>query len=86
MPLHKKVQVKIWKSSDVKSRNYFICLLCGKNYISYFLRFERAKYFAIRNEILRDSSRTELIPPNIRDEILSESGLTRTPSRLEKKK
>ena len=41
-------------------------------------------YFAIRNEFLCDSSRIEPILPNIRDEILSESGLTRTPSRLEK--
>ena len=41
-------------------------------------------YFAIRHEFLCDSSRTEPILPNIRDEILSESGLTRTPSRLEK--
>ena len=40
-------------------------------------------YFAIRNEFLCDSSRIEPILPNIRDEILSESGLTRTPSRLE---
>ena len=42
--------------------------------------------FAIRNEFLRDSSRIEPIPPNIRDEIVSESGLTRTPSRLAEKK
>ena len=42
-------------------------------------------YFAIRNEFLRDSSRIEPLLPNIRDKILSESGLTRTPSRLEKK-
>ena len=42
-------------------------------------------YFAIRNEFFRDSSQIETISPNIRDEILSESGLTRTPSRLEKK-
>ena len=31
------------------------------------------------NEFLCDSSRIEPILPNIRDEILSESGLTRTP-------
>ena len=42
-------------------------------------------YFANRNEFLRDSSRIEPIPPNIRNDIVSESGLTRTTSRLEKK-
>ena len=42
--------------------------------------------FANRNEFLRDSSRIEPIPPNIRSEIVSESGLTRRASRLEKKK
>ena len=41
--------------------------------------------FANRNEFLRDSSRIEPIPPNIRNEIVSESGLTRSTSRLEKK-
>ena len=41
--------------------------------------------FANRNEFLRDSSRIEPIPPNIRNEIVSESGLTRRTSRLEKK-
>ena len=41
-------------------------------------------YFAIRNEFLCYSSRIEPILPNIRDEILSESRLIRTPSRLEK--
>ena len=43
-------------------------------------------YFANRNEFLLDSSRIEQIPPNIRKDILSESGLTRRTSRLEKKK
>ena len=42
--------------------------------------------FANRNEFLRDSSRIEPIPPNIRNDIVSESGLTRRASRLEKKK
>ena len=42
-------------------------------------------YFANRNEFLRDSSRIEQIPPNIRNDILSESGLTRRTSRLQKK-
>ena len=41
--------------------------------------------FGNRNEFLRDSSRIEPIPPNIRNEIVSESGLTRSTSRLEKK-
>ena len=41
--------------------------------------------YAIRNEFLRDSSQIELIPPNICNEIVSESGLTRRTSRLEKK-
>ena len=41
--------------------------------------------FANRNEFLRDSSRIEPIPPNIRNEIVSETGLTRSTSRLEKK-
>ena len=39
--------------------------------------------FANRNEFLRDSSRIKPIPPNIRNEIVSESGLTRSTSRLE---
>ena len=39
--------------------------------------------FANRNEFLRDSSRMKAIPPNIRNEIVSESGLTRRTSRLE---
>ena len=41
--------------------------------------------FANRNEFLRDSSRIEPISPNIRNEIVSESGLARRTSRLEKK-
>ena len=41
-------------------------------------------YFANRNEFLRNSSRIEPIPPNIRNDIVSESGLTRCTSRLEK--
>ena len=41
-------------------------------------------YFANRNEFLRDSSRTEPIPPNIRNDIVSESGLTRRQSQLQK--
>ena len=40
-------------------------------------------HFANRNEFLRDSSRTEPIPGNIRNDIVSESGLTRRTSRLE---
>ena len=42
--------------------------------------------FSNRNEFLRDSSRIEPIPPNIRNDIVSESGMTRSSSRLEKKK
>ena len=42
-------------------------------------------YFANRNEFLRDSNRIEPNPPNIRDEIVSESGLNRRTSWLEKK-
>ena len=42
--------------------------------------------FSNRNEFLRDSSRIEPIPPNIRNDIVSESGTTRSSSRLEKKK
>ena len=38
-----------------------------------------------RNEFLRDSSRIEPIAPNIRNDIVSESGMTRSSSRLEKK-
>ena len=34
-------------------------------------------YFANRNDFLRDSSRIEPIHPNIRNDIVSESGLTR---------
>ena len=41
-------------------------------------------YFANRNEFLRVSSRIEPIPPNIRNDIVSESGLTRRGSRWEK--
>ena len=41
--------------------------------------------FSNRNEFLRDSSRIEPIPPNIRNDIVSESGMTRISSRLEKK-
>ena len=41
-------------------------------------------YYANRNEFLRDSSRMEPIPPNIRNDFVSESGLTRRASRLEK--
>ena len=40
-------------------------------------------YYANRDEFLRDSSRIEPIPPNIRNDIVSESGLTRRASRLE---
>ena len=42
--------------------------------------------FSNRNEFLRDSSRIEQIPPNIRNDIVSESGMTRSSLRLEKKK
>ena len=42
-------------------------------------------FFANRNEFLRDSSRIEPFPPNIRNDIVSESGLTRRTLRLEKK-
>ena len=42
--------------------------------------------FSNRNEFLRDSSRIEPIPPNFRNDIVSESGITRSSSRLEKKK
>ena len=42
--------------------------------------------FSNRNEFLRDSSRIEPISPNIRNDIVSESGMTRSSSRLEKKK
>ena len=42
-------------------------------------------YVANRYEFLRDSSRIEPIPPNIRNDIVSEWGLTRRASRLEKK-
>ena len=42
--------------------------------------------FPNRNEFLRDSSRIEPIPPNIRNDIISESGMSRSSSRLEKKK
>ena len=41
--------------------------------------------FSNRNEFLRDSSRIEPIPPNIRNDIVSESGMIRSSSRLEKK-
>ena len=41
-------------------------------------------YFANRNELLRDPSQIEPIPPNIRSDIVSESGLTRRTSGLEK--
>ena len=41
--------------------------------------------FSNRNEFLRDSSRIEPITPNIRNDIVSESGMTRSSSRLEKK-
>ena len=41
--------------------------------------------FSNRNEFLRDSSRIEPISPNIRNDILSESGMPRSSSRLEKK-
>ena len=41
--------------------------------------------FSNRNEFLCDSSRIEPIPPNIRNDIVSESGMTRSSSRLEKK-
>ena len=40
-------------------------------------------YFANCNEFLHDSSRIEPIPPNIRNDIVSESGLTRRASRME---
>ena len=42
--------------------------------------------FSNRNEFLRDSSRIEPFPPNIRNDIVSESGMTCSSSRLEKKK
>ena len=42
--------------------------------------------FSNRSEFLRDSSRIEPFPPNIRNDIVSESGMTRSSSRLEKKK
>ena len=42
--------------------------------------------FYNRNEFLRDSSRIEPIAPNIRNDIVSESGMTRSSSRLERKK
>ena len=38
-----------------------------------------------RNEFLRDSSRIGPIPLNIRNDIVSESGMTRSSSRIEKK-
>ena len=38
-----------------------------------------------RNEFLRDSSQIEPSAPNIRNDIVSESGMTRSSSRLEKK-
>ena len=41
--------------------------------------------FSNRNEFLRDSSRIEPILPNIRIDIVSESGMTRSSSQLEKK-
>ena len=41
--------------------------------------------FSKRNEFLRDPSRIEPITPNIRNDIVSESGMTRSSSRLEKK-
>ena len=41
--------------------------------------------FSNPNEFLRDSSRIEPISPNIRNDIVSESGMTRSSSRLEKK-
>ena len=41
--------------------------------------------FSNRNEFLSDSSQIEPIPPNIRNDIISESGMTRSSSRLEKK-
>ena len=41
--------------------------------------------FSNRYKFLRDSSRIEPIPPNIRNDIVSESGLTRSSSRLAKK-
>ena len=41
--------------------------------------------FSNRDEFLRDSSRIEPIVPNIRNDIVSESGMTRSSSRLEKK-
>ena len=42
--------------------------------------------FSNRDEFLRDSSRIEPIVPNIRNDIVYESGMTRSSSRLEKKK
>ena len=41
--------------------------------------------FSNRIEFLPDSSRIEPITPNIRNDIVSESGMTRSSSRLEKK-
>ena len=38
-------------------------------------------YFANRNEFMRDSSRIEPFPPNIRNDIVHKSGLTRRTSR-----
>ena len=42
--------------------------------------------FSNRNEFLRVSSRIEPIPPNIRNDIVSESGMTRSLPRLKRKK
>ena len=42
--------------------------------------------FSNRNEFMCDSSRIEPIAPNIRNDIVSESGMTPSSSRLEKKK
>ena len=42
--------------------------------------------FSNRNELLRDSSRIEPIAPDIRNDIVSESGMTRSSSQLKKKK
>ena len=41
--------------------------------------------YSNRNEFLRVSSRIEPLPPNIRNDIVYESGMTRSSSRLEKK-
>ena len=41
--------------------------------------------FSNRNEFLSDSSQIEPIPPSIRNDIVSKSGMTRSSSRMEEK-